>query len=185
MPRKLSTGAPASLPRAPPRVHRVPGAPACASRMNEAPLPHKGIRRGPQVSKRLRSAQPAPSGAADKEIQGLKGSASLNLPVPLPKTKAHPGLSRPPRARGHFGERPPRRYCSESRERARPGGGHTGTCPSWSSGVRPPPSGPPPGPSAREVCAPARHALTSPRAVQLVAALCAYWWVHRHQPGPR
>lgn len=41
--------------------------------------------------------------------------------------------------------------------------------------------GSPPSPWAREVCAPARRALTSPRAVQLVAALCAYWRVHRHQ----
>ncbi|XP_021044424.1 basic salivary proline-rich protein 3-like [Mus pahari] len=48
-PRKLSTNGPATLPRAPPLVHRVPGAPARASRMNEAPLPHKGIPRGPQV----------------------------------------------------------------------------------------------------------------------------------------
>lgn len=150
--------------------------------MNGAPLPHKGIPRGPQVPKRPRSAQPAPSGAADKEMQRLNGSASLNLLVPLPKTKAHPGLSRPPRARPLWGAAAPEVLFSM--QGARQPGGWGGTrefSPPGAPGSDLRDRGSPPSPWAREVCAPARRALTSPRAVQLVAALCAYWRVHRHQ----
>lgn len=97
--------------------------------MNGAPLPHRGIPLGPQVPKRPRSAQPAPSGAADKEMQGLDGSASLNLLVPLPKTKAHPGLSRPPRARPLWGAAAPEVLFIAGSAPARGWGGAHGNLP--------------------------------------------------------
>lgn len=109
----------------------VPGAPARASRMNEAPLPHKGIPRGPQVPGRRGSAQPTPSGASDKEMLGRNCRASLNLPFLLPKTKAHPGLSRPPRARPLRGAAAPEVLFGVQGARPTWGWGeHTGTCPS-------------------------------------------------------
>lgn len=105
--------------------------------MNEAPLPHKGIPRGPQVPGRPESAQPTPSGASDKEMLGLNCKSFPKLAFPSPQNKGAPRPFPPPARAATSGSGRPGGIVQRAGSAPNlGGGGYTATCPSRSFGAR-------------------------------------------------